>query len=262
MKPVSAKESNYSLQHADNYYTDLTVDVTDICDKLCELFLDYYKFITENVSLKKPNLAKFIVDRGLDTMIHVFQHLLLYTKNVDLTYFHSQKAFYFYVEFVGQISEDEKLFLQLTSRDATMYVYKKTIYEISHEMRKLHGEVLSHTTRSKLDHVHAHIELCKVLLLKMAPKTSVLALEKVYDKVAIFEGTELLHALGDVASKLAEKVEDANLFYNIILTLAKKTKKNPNLVHMVNDKVLNEEFLEKITELSPDKFIHWLTTPN
>jgi hypothetical protein len=56
--------------------------------------------------------------------------LLLYTKNLDLTHFHCQKSFYYYVEFVGQILEDDKTFLQLTSRDATIYVYKKTIYDI------------------------------------------------------------------------------------------------------------------------------------
>jgi hypothetical protein len=69
---------------------------------------------------------------------------------VDLTYFHCQKSFYFYVEFVSQISEDEKMFLQLTSRDASTYVYKKTIFEINNEFKKMNDD-MSDTTREKFE---------------------------------------------------------------------------------------------------------------
>ena len=61
---------------------------------------------------------------------------MYYTKNLDVAYYHSQKSFYFYIEFIGQISEDQHTFLQLNSRDAMMFVYKKTIYEINNEIKK------------------------------------------------------------------------------------------------------------------------------
>ena len=53
-----------------------------------------------------------------------------------MTYFHSQKSFYFYVEFIGQISEDQHSFLHLSSKDASIFVYKKTIFEINDEIIK------------------------------------------------------------------------------------------------------------------------------
>ena len=79
---------------------------------------------------------KFIFIRGLDTITSVFKILLYLTKNLDLTYYHSQKAFYFYVEFIEQISDDQNSFLQLSSREASLFVYKKTIFEVNNDFRK------------------------------------------------------------------------------------------------------------------------------
>jgi len=75
--------------------------------------------------------------RGLETITHVFNFILFYSKNLEMAYFHSQKAFYYYVEFVGQINEEQNMFLQLSSRDAIMCVYKKTIFEITNEHKKI-----------------------------------------------------------------------------------------------------------------------------
>jgi hypothetical protein len=40
------------------------------------------------------------------------------------------------VEFIGQITGEQNMFLQLTSKDAVMFVYKKTIFEIHNDYRK------------------------------------------------------------------------------------------------------------------------------
>ena len=133
---ISNKDNNYSLHNLENYKKNIDNDISEITEKYYILLLEYYKFIIENIKTKNANLTKFIIIRGLDTITNVFNNILYYTKNINMTYFHCQKSFYFYVEFVGQISEDEKMFLQLTSRDATTYVYKKTIFEINNERRK------------------------------------------------------------------------------------------------------------------------------
>ena len=61
---------------------------------------------------------------------------LYFTKNLDLSFYHSQKAYYFYIEFIEQISDENVIFLQLSSRDAILFVYKKTIYEINQDYKK------------------------------------------------------------------------------------------------------------------------------
>ena len=136
MKTLLNKEVNYSLQNNENFKKELDCDIIDITENLSELLLNYYKFIIGSTKLKNLKNLRFIIIRGLDTILNVFNLILFYTKNLDITYFHCQKAFYLYVEFIEQISEDENIFLQLSSRDATTYVYKKTIYEISNEFKK------------------------------------------------------------------------------------------------------------------------------
>ena len=139
MKSVTivTKDNNYSLQNVENYKNETIFDTNEAIQKYSELIIEYFKFVMENIKIKSSNFSKFIIIRGLDTITNVFLHILYFTKNVDLTYFHSQKSYYFYVEFVSQISDDEKMFLQLTSRDATTYVYKKTIFEINNEFKKI-----------------------------------------------------------------------------------------------------------------------------
>ena len=67
---------------------------------------------------------------------HIFNILLLYTRNLKLTIHHCKKAYLFYVEFIGQIGNDNHSYLQLNSKDAILFVYKKTIFEINNEYRK------------------------------------------------------------------------------------------------------------------------------
>jgi hypothetical protein len=104
MKTISKKETNYSLHNNENYKKELDYEVGEIREKITELLIDYFKFIIENIKDKQNNFSRFIIIRGLDTVINIFNITLFYTKNLDATYFHCQKAFYFYVEFVGQIS--------------------------------------------------------------------------------------------------------------------------------------------------------------
>jgi len=43
---------------------------------------------------------------------------------------------YYYIEFIGQIGDESHSYLQLNSKDATLFIYKKTIFEIDGEHRK------------------------------------------------------------------------------------------------------------------------------
>ena len=68
----------------------------------------------------------FVLQRGIETITHIFRNLLLYTKNIELTIYHCKRAYIYYVEFIGQIGDDKNTYLQLNSKDATLFVYKKT----------------------------------------------------------------------------------------------------------------------------------------
>jgi hypothetical protein len=129
-------DNNYSLPNLDNYNKNLNDNINEIVKKYWSLLINYLKCILEKLKSNKNTYTKFIIIRGVDTITNVFNTILFYTKNLDLTYYHSQKAYYYYIEFIQQITEDQHVFLQLSSRDATTYVYKKNIFELNPDITK------------------------------------------------------------------------------------------------------------------------------
>ena len=153
---ISHKDNNYSLNNIENYRKTLDCSLGEVTKIYGDLLIEYSNFISENIKVKNSSFSRFIIIRGLDTITNVFLHILNATKNIELTYFHCQKSFYFYVEFVGQISDEEKSFLQLTSRDATTYVYKKTVFDINNEFKN-QNELDTHELRVKMDIIKSYV---------------------------------------------------------------------------------------------------------
>jgi hypothetical protein len=124
-------ENKFSLSNLDNYRNNFNYDINEILIIIKDLIIEYYKLTFENIKIKNLNNLKFIIERGIDTIFTIFNITLLYSKNLELTQYQTQKAIYLYIEFISQINDDEKTFLQLNSRDAVIYVFKKTIYDIN-----------------------------------------------------------------------------------------------------------------------------------
>jgi len=125
-----------SLSNIDNYKAQLTNSSSEIFVKYIDLISEYLTRCAEAIYIRNDGYYKYIIMRGINTISHVFKMLLLYTNNLELTYYHCQKSFYYYVEFIGQIGDDNHTFLQLSSKDASLFVFKKTIFTINNEYRK------------------------------------------------------------------------------------------------------------------------------
>jgi hypothetical protein len=134
---VNTKDINeYNLNNLENYREHLVTPIQDILDKLVRIIVDYIIFVSEKLHIKNTSYYHFIFQRGLHSLLHVFNIILYHTNNVDLTIYHCQKAYYFYIEFIEQIADDSVTFLKLTSKDAVMFVYKRTIFELNNDFRK------------------------------------------------------------------------------------------------------------------------------
>ena len=128
--------SIHSLQNLNNYYLNYNKRSTEIFTKYIGLITEYLVQITDNVYIKNHSYFKYIINKGIETISHVFNNILLYTKNLNITCFYSQKAYYYYSEFIGQISQiqdDNQSFIQLNCKDAILFVYKKTIFELNND---------------------------------------------------------------------------------------------------------------------------------
>lgn len=162
---------SYSLHNNENYKNDFGgYTIKDILSMYNKLIIEYLNFITDVSKLNVSNSIiynKFIILRGLKTITHVFNTILYYTRNLDMALYYGQKSFYFYVEFITQISGGQS-FLQLSSRDAIIFVYKKSIFEINNECRKsINNSILTEATIhifntldiyiTNMNHIVAHV---------------------------------------------------------------------------------------------------------
>jgi hypothetical protein len=253
---TSNKDKPYSLFLTDNYKNELECSVNEVCTAYSELILEYYKFIKENMKMSKTNLMKFVIIRGLDTITNIFFHLLYSTKNLNLAYYHSQKSFYLYVEFVGQISEDEKTFLQLTSRDATTYVYKKTIFDVHPNFVKTNIS-FENKLREKLNIVKIYTTIFETYLLKIIhcdDPIDILYVANLFKNVNNIKNTEFVKILETVVDNLYYKINDTSTFLKVNLNILLCSK---NVVKQMNNKINSELFEDKLNE-SYDVFIAWL----
>ena len=171
----------YVLNNSKNYESALP-NIIEIVKKYNSIILQYLYFIIEIMDNPKiTNFNSFIIMRGFNTITHVFTMILYYSLNVDLAYYHGEKSFYYYVEFINQITDDQHMFLQLKSKDATMFVYKKTIFEINDEMRKK-NRIIPAKSILKLDLLKLNVNIMQKLLNNNIKKID----KKLIDKIKTF----------------------------------------------------------------------------
>lgn len=134
--PSTAPGSALLLYNTANYNSTIKAPIADIVGRYADLLIEYIGVIGEKLKMKNASHHAFMFIKGLETLTHVFKMILFYTKNLDLTAHHSQKAYLFFIEFIEQISDDSVTFLNLSCRDAVLFVYKKTIYDINNDYKK------------------------------------------------------------------------------------------------------------------------------
>lgn len=156
--------SHFILYNTLNYKAVIDNSVSEILEKFVEVIIEYMRFISEKIIIKNKQYYRFIFERGIETLIHVFSVIFYFTKNLELTFYHTQKAHYFYIEFVEQMSDDNVTFLQLSSRDAILFVYKKTIFDLNNEYKKNIKEPTS-DEKTILDTVDTYIHIYKNIIL-------------------------------------------------------------------------------------------------
>ena len=211
-----------TIYNMECYNTEIDADINEIVIKLHELLIEFIGFITENIKLKNLKIYRFIIIRGLNTVTNVFNHLLLYTKNLNLTCLYSQKAYYYYIEFISQITDDDNIFLQLTSRDTMVYVYKKTIYCIPKEIQmNISNSIHSEKTNEILNIYNLYVHLYENILIKIIHDGE-LNSEIITKLENLFIFTELsnynmmtIDYMNDVVNNLCNKIKEVDYFIDI-----------------------------------------------
>jgi hypothetical protein len=164
MKNILEKTSLQYLNNIANYKStfDIKLKIDDILTKYLTIIKEYLIVFNLKINSKMLKNTNFIFQKGFETITHVFETILLYTKNLELTAHHSQKAIYFFIEFTEQITDEQNVFLQLTTRDASMFVYKKTIFEINNDYKR-NISLLSNKEQELINNLNIYINIYKLL---------------------------------------------------------------------------------------------------
>ena len=260
----------YSLNNVENYKSTLNYSINEILNKHNLLIVEYLKFIAEKVHLKNVQSNKFIIIRGLETVSHVFNNILYYSKNIDLAFYHGQKAFYFYVEFIEQISDEQHTFLQLNSRDASMFVYKKTIFDINNEYRKnmlLNTSHKNYTEHFDILHIYNNIiksiisfltHKCRFLNNKIIEMNNILNnLKSIFDKICNLKFSKNAYNIILTFIEQLNKDITSEKYIEIIELFLKKFNKSKVVEIKLTEKIYHSDFNENLED-TPEKFISWL----
>lgn len=270
-------EKNTNIFDVKNYNTVLSDKTDNILIKFKELINEYLFHITENIIIQNKEYYLFILLRGLNTIKHIFNTLLLYTKNTDLTVYHTKKAYLFYVEFIGQIGDDNNSYLQLNSKDATLFCYKKTIFELNNEYRKKF--VLNENEKERFEYINNFsqltIEIFKEVInnnnysgdTKMSYMMYIQKMtNKIMDKLInlnkdIPEKIEIINQYLHYKNVLKNKKGDIDecLFFNLSVLFFKKLQNNKKIsMTSINKKMYNNSCDSKLENETPLKFTNWL----
>lgn len=269
--------SNKALLNKKCYKNKLE-DVNTIIFEYVKILHEYLTHITKMIEIKEYNHYRYIILRGYDLLKNVFLFLMFYTKNTELVNHHLRKSYLYYTEFIGQIGEDSNSYLQLNSKDACLFVYKKTIHEIDEDIRKKY--------ELSVDSINIHEELKqKILLINriesfFVRKNIKYFIKKNDDELVNNVRVKIVKILEGInnipTEKILKKMEKINLFisfleYNFdileedilfsnIITFIKRIKKTD-----IDDnklKKINIVTGDLINTLTPKKFINKLFRAN
>jgi len=272
------------ISNTNNYNKEFEFpDTKTYVGKYIELINEYLLYVVENMIIQDDTYLLFLIRRGVETIMHCFKFLLMYTKNLELTLFQCKKALYYYIEFIGQISDVSlhHSYLQLNSKDATLFVYKKTIYDVNNIYRK--NFTLSKKDKQFLNSISNIIVLFNAVLFHLLQK----------ERLKYSEKENIIHFAINKATSITDKLFNKNNYFltdiktelclfafrifqtydidtikysNICEIFIKKLRKYSEselqeVKTLLKDKLYNNASINKLEEMSPLRFVNWILYP-
>lgn len=265
-----------NLCDTSNYNDTILNDEMDVVRSFIDIINEYLFHAGDKISITNHAYYIFVLKRGCDTIKHIFNILFMYTKNLELTVHHCKKAFLYYVEFIGQIGDDNHTFLQLNSKDATLFVYKKTIFDLNNEYRKKAAFTMNEHKKLKFINVSCNLfnELILFILdnenLKGDTRLSYIMYAqkmvcKIFNKYinlpfSIVEKLKICDCFIYYKSLLlTRQMEDECKFLNLCNLYFKKIQNKKSIDKIkIKKKMFDKKCGEKLQNLTALKFTNWI----
>lgn len=236
-KNINNEEKELSLKNLDNYKKNLIYSNNDIIKVYNSIILNCLTHAKKNLNIKNKSYLIYLLKNCIFIINEVFIILLINTNNLDIVVQYAQKAFFYYIEFIGQIGDNNHDFLKLTSNDAKIFVYKKTIFDLikviknndnidDYNIIKLKIEIINLVIYSYLNNVKT---IDDINFIDELYKISNVINENYNDNIKKF----IEYYNNEISTILENDYNINNINYNNILLIQKKiinklVKKNKN----------------------------------
>jgi hypothetical protein len=136
---IPCPNTPFSLHDNNNYNYELvnsSKDYFKIYKQIMDCYIHEYvnSIYTDSFYNKNQTFYYYLMDKGISTINHIFNMLLIYTKNIDMVEYHCTKVIYYYIEFIGRNSEQDEN--KIDYNNASIFSYSKTIYNLNKSFRK------------------------------------------------------------------------------------------------------------------------------
>jgi len=228
-----------NLLSENNYNSTLDDDVDNILNEYFNIVKEYLFHAGENIIISNYTYYIFIIKRGLDCLKHIFNMLLLYTNNLELTVYHCKKSYLYYIEFISQIGNENHSYLQLNSKDEIINQIVVFVFDN--------------------DNIKGNLKMNYIMyIINMTTKVKDKILKS---KKTINEKIELCKIINYFLINLKIKnIKDECKYLNICSLISKKVlygKKNIT-TELIDNKLSNKDFDDKLQNNTPLKFVNWL----
>ena len=217
------------LNCIDNYNKSLDCDVCTLFIKYIGLIHELIDIITDKLTLQNHQYLKHVIIKGIKNITYIYRYLLLYTKNIELTMHHTQRSILYYVEFIDQVGENNHNLLNLNSKDATLFIYKKTIYDINSDYRIKYIETPE--IKNTMNFLHKYMDIYNNIIMFYTNEYNFKCNDLNYLRKIIFTNiysiVELIIQTSNTCKKNNVNYEDELLKLNVIVNELNKHYKYP-----------------------------------
>ena len=251
----------------ENYNKNFDSDNTKPVTSYLRLLLEYLKVSLSNLVVQDNEYYNFILKRGIKTLTHCFNMMFMYSKNLDIVEQSCNKAICYYIEFMGQIGEDSNSYLQLNSKDATLFVYKKILFDIDDTFKK--NFILNQKDKKYLENINLnnnllHDILNNILDIEKNNERKIL-IENSIKYVDLFSNKYLIKKFNDEDIRTIRYFVNSIVFYfvesksyvNSCINFIKKYNKNVISIDKIKYKIKILKENNEMERFKEIKLINW-----
>ena len=246
-----------------------------VVEKYINIINDFFDSIDKYVNVNLiDNNSKFL-SNSLSIIKNIFEYTLTKKKNLVTVELYSQRAFFYYLEYMKQLQEAE-MYLDIDYTQTSVFVYEKIVGEINNEDGNSISNILSLTDSNSnilnidMKDIISQLNIFISNLFSWNNSNNIYDYKKVYKNNIItikkyYKNITLINKYVNLLKEKLDISEDDNvkIINNTCLIVTSSKKKIDENFNFIRKFYINEEILkEKYKSLATKDFIYWLVSQN